>query len=164
MKRTLLACVAVGLVVPASASAKKPIVPSEQGYLLLREVGTDCQVAVTDVDVDLTGEPPDSPVYVTWRIDTKCADTYKMAIGRFTSKNGDVWPVLDCGSGVTSGEVKCRYNWDCPDKAYKFTVCVDGAKVVDPELRIKGGRFTGGGCTKLSAAQAAATCEGASHP
>lgn len=165
MKRTLLATLAMALMVPVLASAKKPVVASGQGYLLFREVGGYCQVAVTDLDLDLTNVPTNTPVKVKWSIDSSCVDPYKVAIGRFKTKNGNVWPVFDCGPGVTSGYVECKYNWDCKDKAYNFTVCVDGAKVVDPELRIKGTRGgpAGKGCPKKTPAEAAATCEGASQ-
>jgi hypothetical protein len=167
MKLNWLVALAVTLALPALASAKKPVVASGEGYLLFREVGSDCQVAVTDVDLDLENVPVGTPITVKWNIDSRCPDSYKVAIGRFTTRNDKVKPVLDCAPGDSGGgAISCSLNWDCPDKRYKLSVCVDGAVVVDPELRIKGRGGLGAthNCPNLNDSDAYATCEGKSQP
>lgn len=141
MKLRLLCTLVVALIVPALASAKKK--PSSQGYIVFDK---NCDIAATDFDIDVP--PAAKTATVAWKlIDQGCGDPLKVAVGGFRRGKYYYYPMLlNCNPnsaqlGTPTDTIKCDLNLSClgVDDTYTFEVCVDGAPVFDPELRIKGG-------------------------
>jgi hypothetical protein len=102
-----------------------------------------------------------------WRVLNFCGGTPKVIAGHFTMGNKE-YAALDCKPAmpktgeIIGADINCTVNDLCRGYDFSFSVCIDGKKVVDPELRIKGTRKNGD-CPELKAAEAEDRCEKATQ-
>lgn len=155
-----LAATAVAAAVATAAITYKST--PHVGIVLLLPGGAPdkCTTVATDL---IAGEKEKTTV---WKVLNFCGGTPKVTVGHFIwADDGKVYRALkDCsvaapGSGATgTADISCTIEEDCRVRDFSFSVCIDGKKVVDPELRIKGGSRPPG-CQALTVVEAEAACE-----